>query len=85
MVPLPRTPSVNHLLQQYHSDMRTERKGMSEVVHGIQAYFDKALPNILLYKEERAQVRNCIQLFAEYSLKYETLVEKSPEVRCLSL
>ena len=58
MVPLPRTPSVNHLLQQYHSDMRTERKGMSEVVHGIQAYFDKALPNILLYKEERAQVRN---------------------------
>mmetsp|Transcript_13448 Transcript_13448/g.18403 ORF Transcript_13448/g.18403 Transcript_13448/m.18403 type:complete len:279 (+) Transcript_13448:187-1023(+) len=56
LVPVPRSPSVAGLLQQYLAEVRAERKDtMEEVVQGIQGYFDKALPNILLYSEEREQ------------------------------
>lgn len=63
LVPLPRTPTVKVLLQQYLEEVGGEHKKdtIQEVVQGIQAYFDKALANILLYKEERDQCDELLQ------------------------
>mmetsp|Transcript_2256 Transcript_2256/g.4529 ORF Transcript_2256/g.4529 Transcript_2256/m.4529 type:complete len:293 (-) Transcript_2256:180-1058(-) len=57
LVPLPRKPTVKALLQQYLDEASGEHRKdtIQEIVQGIQAYFDKALANILLYSQERDQ------------------------------
>ncbi|CAI5467450.1 unnamed protein product [Closterium sp. Yama58-4] len=57
LVPLPCRPSVAELLADFISSKRSKRrgKGMAEVVNGIRCYFDRSLPLMLLYKEERDQ------------------------------
>ncbi|OZJ04196.1 hypothetical protein BZG36_02180 [Bifiguratus adelaidae] len=61
LVPLPRSPTVVQLLDQYKTS-KTDKKGdgrteeiLTEVVKGIKLYFDKALGNMLLYRFERNQ------------------------------
>ncbi|KAI9140617.1 MRG-domain-containing protein [Paraphysoderma sedebokerense] len=61
LVPLPREPTVRQILQMYQtSKSEKSRKSradeiLSEVITGLQLYFDKALGTILLYRFERQQ------------------------------
>ncbi|KAL8487509.1 hypothetical protein ACS0TY_023984 [Phlomoides rotata] len=64
LVKLPRTPNVHEILNKYF-DYRVRMDGMigetlKEIVKGLHCYFDKALPAMLLYKEERQQYREVI-------------------------
>lgn len=62
LVPLPRTPSVASVLASF-MEQRKEKgstsalqlKRFQELMEGIRMYFDKALPLILLYRQEREQ------------------------------
>ncbi|XP_022768704.1 protein MRG2-like isoform X2 [Durio zibethinus] len=59
LVKLPRTPNVEDILKMY-LDYRCKKDGMvtdsvREIFNGIRAYFNKALPVMLLYKSERQQ------------------------------
>jgi hypothetical protein len=65
LVPLPRKPSVDEILQEYrvhYLSLKKEGKSASrppavldEVLEGLKLYFNKALGNNLLYRFERAQ------------------------------
>ncbi|XP_031119229.1 protein MRG1-like isoform X1 [Ipomoea triloba] len=64
LVQLPRSPSVNEILSKY-SDYRLKKDGIiadsvSEILSGLQCYFDKALSAMLLYKNEREQYQEAI-------------------------
>ncbi|XP_004287991.1 PREDICTED: mortality factor 4-like protein 1 [Fragaria vesca subsp. vesca] len=64
LVNLPRSPTVDDILQKY-LDYRTKKDGkltdpVGEVLKGIRCYFDKALPLILLYKKERKQYHETV-------------------------
>ncbi|KAK6130894.1 hypothetical protein DH2020_035369 [Rehmannia glutinosa] len=64
LVKLPRSPSVYEILKKYF-DYRVKKDGMivetvGEIVKGLRCYFDKALPAMLLYKEERQQYKEVI-------------------------
>lgn len=54
---LPRSPTVKKLLKDFleASTKHQRRDLLLEVVSGIQVYFDRALPTMLLYKTEREQ------------------------------
>ncbi|KAJ1375165.1 RNA binding activity-knot of a chromodomain [Sesbania bispinosa] len=59
LVKLPRTPNVNDILKNYF-DYRLKKCGsiadsVEEIMKGLCCYFDKALPVMLLYKNERQQ------------------------------
>ncbi|KAH9692336.1 protein MRG2 [Citrus sinensis] len=59
LVKLPRTPNVDDILEKY-CDYMSKKDGLvadstGEIVKGLQCYFDKALPIMLLYKSEREQ------------------------------
>ncbi|KAE9586831.1 hypothetical protein Lal_00004581 [Lupinus albus] len=59
LVKLPRTPNVNDILKMY-LDQRLKKHGsvsdsVEEIMNGLGSYFDKALPVILLYNNERHQ------------------------------
>lgn len=59
LVPLPRTPNVKQILQEFAerhrpSDARSSHV-LSEVLAGLQLYFDKSLAQNLLYRFEREQ------------------------------
>ncbi|GAA0150791.1 chromatin/chromatin-binding, or -regulatory protein [Lithospermum erythrorhizon] len=59
LVKLPRCPNVEDLLNKY-LEYHTRKGGMmpdsvEEIVNGLRCYFDKALPALLLYKNERQQ------------------------------
>ncbi|XP_027354621.1 protein MRG2-like isoform X2 [Abrus precatorius] len=59
LVKLPRTPNVNDILKKYF-DYRLKKCGsiadsVEEIMKGLCCYFDKALPVMLLYKNERQQ------------------------------
>ncbi|XP_050129035.1 protein MRG1-like isoform X2 [Malus sylvestris] len=59
LVILPRSPTVDDILQKY-LDYRTKKDGkvtdpVGEILKGIRCYFDRALPVMLLYKKERKQ------------------------------
>ncbi|XP_070669185.1 protein MRG1-like isoform X5 [Malus domestica] len=59
LVMLPRSPTVDDILQKY-LDYRTKKDGkvtdpVGEILKGIRCYFDRALPVMLLYKKERKQ------------------------------
>ncbi|KAL3697628.1 hypothetical protein R1sor_011704 [Riccia sorocarpa] len=58
-IKLPRKPCVDEILKGYR-ELKIKREGteedsLGEVLEGLQAYFDRALPAMLLYKQERAQ------------------------------
>ena len=67
LVPLPRKPSIDDILQEYKrscSSVKRDSKASSlsrppavldEVLEGLKLYFNKALGNNLLYRFERAQ------------------------------
>ncbi|KAL4282279.1 hypothetical protein GQ457_03G039900 [Hibiscus cannabinus] len=64
LVKLPRTPNVEDILKMY-LDYRYKEDNMVsdsviEIFKGIRAYFNKALPVILLYKSERQQYQYII-------------------------
>ncbi|XP_020421558.1 protein MRG1 isoform X2 [Prunus persica] len=64
LVKLPRSPTVDDILQKY-LDYRTKKDGkvtdpVGEVLKGIRCYFDKALPVMLLYKKERKQYQETV-------------------------
>ncbi|XP_028806955.1 protein MRG1 isoform X2 [Neltuma alba] len=59
LVKLPRTPNVNDIVKKY-LDYRSKKDGtiadsVGEIFKGLCCYFDKALPAMLLYKNERKQ------------------------------
>jgi len=63
LVPLPRKPTVVEILSEYKkasAELKKDEKNreidlISEMLDGIQLYFDRALGNILLYHFERQQ------------------------------
>ncbi|WFC98972.1 Esa1p-associated factor [Malassezia yamatoensis] len=63
LVPLPRKPNVREILQQYAREYRARHKNkkdvssavLDEVIAGLKLYFDKSLPQNLLYRLERRQ------------------------------
>ncbi|XP_057779562.1 protein MRG1-like [Salvia miltiorrhiza] len=64
LVKLPRSPSAYEILNKYF-DYQVKKDGMimetvKEIVDGLRCYFDKALPAMLLYKEERQQYKEVI-------------------------
>ncbi|KAI9106375.1 hypothetical protein K1719_021903 [Acacia pycnantha] len=59
LVKLPRSPNVNDIVKKY-LDYRSKKDGLiadsdEEIFKGLCCYFDKALPVMLLYKNERKQ------------------------------
>ncbi|XP_045824145.1 protein MRG2-like [Trifolium pratense] len=59
LVKLPRTPNVNDIFKTYF-DYRLKKSGpiadsVEEIMKGLCCYFDKALPTMLLYNNERLQ------------------------------
>ncbi|XVF36353.1 hypothetical protein REPUB_Repub19eG0051300 [Reevesia pubescens] len=64
LVKLPRTPNVEDILKIY-LDYRCKKDGMvtdsvREIFKGVCAYFNKALPLMLLYRSERQQCEHTI-------------------------
>ncbi|KAK2660217.1 hypothetical protein Ddye_006750 [Dipteronia dyeriana] len=64
LVKLPRSPNVVEILNKY-CDYRSKKDGLGadsteEIVKGLQCYFDKALPVMLLYKSERQQCEDAV-------------------------
>lgn len=58
LVPLPRTPNVQQVLEQYLAETKCSRaaaEAQQDLVAGLQLYFDKALYQCLLYGPERGQ------------------------------
>ncbi|KZV54551.1 mortality factor 4-like protein 1 [Dorcoceras hygrometricum] len=64
LVKLPRSPSVHEILNKYYDcQVKKDHKTadtIAEVVKGLCHYFDKALPTVLLYKNERQQYKEVI-------------------------
>ncbi|EPS69378.1 hypothetical protein M569_05388 [Genlisea aurea] len=74
LVKLPRSPSVDEILTEY-LEYRSKKDGMvsdavGEILNGLRCYFDKALPAILLYKNERQQFREALTNDASPSSVY---------------
>jgi mortality factor 4-like protein 1 len=64
LVKLPRSPSAEDILKKY-IDFRTKRDGavedsLMEMLNGLRIYFDKSLPAMLLYPQERAQYASAV-------------------------
>uniref|UniRef100_A0A0C9S236 TSA: Wollemia nobilis Ref_Wollemi_Transcript_21891_1550 transcribed RNA sequence n=1 Tax=Wollemia nobilis TaxID=56998 RepID=A0A0C9S236_9CONI len=64
LVKLPRNPTVDDILKKY-LEHKTKKEGMVgdstvEILNGLRSYFDKALPSMLLYKQERQQYAEAI-------------------------
>ncbi|XP_051150057.1 protein MRG1-like isoform X2 [Andrographis paniculata] len=64
LVKLPCSPNVHEILSKF-LDFQMNKDGIIvdpvvEVVDGLRSYFDKALPVMLLYKQERRQYREAI-------------------------
>jgi len=60
LVPLPRTPPISTILEEFLAAKarRTSHERLyGEVCDGVRAYFNQALPSILLYKFEKKQHR----------------------------
>ncbi|OMJ28201.1 Chromatin modification-related protein eaf3 [Smittium culicis] len=71
LVNLPRTPTVSQIIDQYNvylsenAEKRKSRKNeeiSKEILVGLKHYFDKALGTILLYRFERYQYQEILQL-----------------------
>ncbi|KAI3652899.1 hypothetical protein MP228_002324 [Amoeboaphelidium protococcarum] len=67
LVSLPRQPTVQQVLQEYKEQavqkvkLQLQKDIIAEVVAGLQVYFDRALGNILLYRQERLQYADFIK------------------------
>ncbi|KAJ1676043.1 Esa1p-associated factor [Spiromyces aspiralis] len=70
LVPLPRSPTVAQLLDNYrayrreHHDSKRPKRDQDitdEIIEGLKLYFDKALGNLLLYRFERYQYQRMLQ------------------------
>lgn len=64
LVKLPRSPSAEEILKKY-IEFKTKRDGavedsLVEVLNGLRSYFDKSLPAMLLYPQERAQYASAV-------------------------
>ncbi|XP_010538131.1 PREDICTED: protein MRG2 isoform X2 [Tarenaya hassleriana] len=64
LVKLPRSPNVDDILKKY-VEWKTKKHGgvtdsVGEILKGLRCYFDKALPAMLLYKNERKQFEETI-------------------------
>jgi len=57
LVPIPKEPSVETILQEFTETLRPNAPSgyFDEVVQGVQLYFEKALGTLLLYSFERLQ------------------------------
>lgn len=58
LVSLPRSPTVNQILDNYLDQVSTSDQTLvetQEIFNGLKMYFDRALGQILLYDNERAQ------------------------------
>ena len=58
--PLPRSPAISSLLEDFReakAKKTSHERLYGEVCDGVKAYFNQALPTILLYKFERRQYR----------------------------
>ncbi|KAI7859762.1 MRG-domain-containing protein [Circinella umbellata] len=66
LTPLPRTPSVSEILQQYydyvHGQCNMDDETLTLVIDGIKLYFDKSLGSTLLYNVERKQFEDEVQI-----------------------
>ncbi|TQD99254.1 hypothetical protein C1H46_015168 [Malus baccata] len=65
LVKLPRTPNVNDIFKKYldyrsKKDSIKKAQSIEEILKGLCCYFDKALPAMLLYKNERQQYEKAI-------------------------
>lgn len=64
LVKLPRSPSAEEIIKKY-IDFKTKRDGavedsLVEVLNGLRSYFDKSLPAMLLYPQERTQYASAV-------------------------
>eukprot|EP00252_Welwitschia_mirabilis_P009385 TRINITY_DN2195_c0_g1_i1.p1 TRINITY_DN2195_c0_g1~~TRINITY_DN2195_c0_g1_i1.p1 ORF type:complete len:396 (+),score=91.11 TRINITY_DN2195_c0_g1_i1:169-1188(+) len=64
LVKLPRNPSVDDILKRY-LEHKAKKEGLAgdsivEILNGLRSYFDKALPSMLLYKQERQQYSEAV-------------------------
>ncbi|XP_057859653.2 protein MRG1 [Cryptomeria japonica] len=64
LVKLPRNPTVDDILRKY-LEHKTKKEGavgdsVVEILSGVRSYFDKALPSMLLYKQERQQYSDVV-------------------------
>ncbi|KAJ7543973.1 hypothetical protein O6H91_09G060600 [Diphasiastrum complanatum] len=59
LVKLPRTPNANEVLMKFFEYKKQQEASIGdstlEIMDGLRSYFNKALPAMLLYKEEREQ------------------------------
>ncbi|CAN6539847.1 unnamed protein product [Malus baccata var. baccata] len=65
LVKLPRTPNVDDIFKKYldyrsKDSKKIEAQSVEEVLKGLCCYFDKALPAMLLYNNERQQYEKAI-------------------------
>jgi len=69
LVPLPREPSVNLILEEFVKSKKTksaQAEAMTrEVIDGIRQYFEKALGKVLLYKFERPQYQEILEKYKD--------------------
>ncbi|OLY82142.1 Chromatin modification-related protein eaf3 [Smittium mucronatum] len=74
LVELPRSPTVSQIIDQYNvyllenAEKRKSRKNeeiSKEILVGLKNYFDKALGAILLYRFERYQYQEILQLYPD--------------------
>ncbi|KAJ2481908.1 Esa1p-associated factor [Coemansia sp. RSA 2131] len=76
LVPVPRSPTVAQMLEQYQEHRRASKDKrrparrdddeiVDEIIDGLKVYFDKALGNILLYRFERYQYKQMLEQFPE--------------------
>ncbi|KAB2619441.1 nuA4 complex subunit EAF3-like protein [Pyrus ussuriensis x Pyrus communis] len=60
LVKLPRTPNVDDIFKKYLDYRSKDTQSVEEILKGLCCYFDKALPAMLLYKNERQQYEKAI-------------------------
>ncbi|KAJ8541137.1 hypothetical protein K7X08_001953 [Anisodus acutangulus] len=65
LIRLPHSPNVDEILEKYR-DYRLKKDGeipdsVGEIFSGLKCYFNKALPAMLLYKNEREQFQELIR------------------------
>ncbi|XP_021820179.1 protein MRG2-like [Prunus avium] len=74
LVKLPRTPNVDDIMKKYldyrSKDTLKKTHSVEEILKGLCCYFDKALPVMLLYKNERQQYEKAIAHDASPSSVY---------------
>ncbi|CAN8306401.1 unnamed protein product [Cochlearia groenlandica] len=91
VVQLPRSPNVDDILNKY-IDSKTKKHdrmadSVEETMKGLRSYFDKALPVMLLYNDERKQYEETVSTDVSPSSVYGgehllRLFVKLPELLC---